>query len=37
MNERMSSEEMIGYIVRLLYMADQKALRNIYHFVMNIL
>lgn len=35
MNER-SHEEMIGYIVRLLNMADMRALRNIYHFVMHI-
>lgn len=32
----MSTEEMIGYIVRLLYMADKKALRNIYQFVLHI-
>ncbi len=32
----MSAEEMIGYIVRLLYMADKEALRNIYQFVLHI-
>lgn len=35
MSER-STEEMIGYIVRLLYMADTRALRNIYQFVLHI-
>lgn len=35
MSER-STEEMIGYIVRLLYMADKNALRCIYRFVLHI-
>lgn len=35
MNER-SHEEMIGYIVRLLYLADKRALNNIYHFVLHL-
>lgn len=34
--KEMSTEEMIGYIVRLLNMADEKALRNIYQFVIQI-
>lgn len=34
--KEMSTEEMIGYIVRLLFMADKNALRNIYHFVVDI-
>lgn len=32
-----STEEMIGCIVRLLFMADKKALRNIYQFAIHII